>query len=60
MKSLILSVGDEVLSGKTINTNFATISAYFNQIGIDVVKGITIGDNKNKLPISCIKVSWVK
>lgn len=46
MKSLILSVGDEVLCGKTINTNFATISAYFNQIGVDVVKGITIGDNK--------------
>ena len=52
MKSLILSVGDEVLSGKTINTNFATISAYFNQIGIDVVKGITIGDNKTDI-INC-------
>lgn len=49
MKSWILSVGDEVLSGKTINTNFSTISSYFNQIGIDVVKGITIGDNKDDI-----------
>ena len=49
MKSLILSVGDEVLSGKTINTNFSTISSYLSKIGIDVVKGITIGDNKNDI-----------
>lgn len=49
MKSWILSVGDEVLSGKTINTNFSTISSYFNQIGIDVIKGITIGDNKDDI-----------
>lgn len=49
MKSLILSVGDEVLSGKTINTNFSTISSYLSKIGIDVVKGITIGDDKNDI-----------
>ena len=49
MKSWILSVGDEVLSGKTINTNFSTISSYFNQIGVDVVKGITIGDDRNDI-----------
>ena len=49
MKAWILSVGDEVLSGKTINTNFSTISSYFSQIGIDVVKGITIGDDKNDI-----------
>lgn len=49
MKAWILSVGDEVLSGKTVNTNFSTISSYFSQIGIDVVKGITIGDDKNDI-----------
>lgn len=49
MKSWILSVGDEVLSGKTINTNFSTISTYFSQIGVDVVKGITIGDNREDI-----------
>lgn len=49
MKAWILSVGDEVLSGKTINTNFSTISSYFNQIGIDVIKGITIGDNRDDI-----------
>lgn len=49
MKAWIVSVGDEVLCGKTINTNFSTISAYFNQIGIDVIKGITIGDEKQDI-----------
>ena len=37
MKAWILSVGDEVLSGKIVNTNFSDISSYFNQIGIDVI-----------------------
>ena len=54
MKAWILSVGDEVLSGKTINTNFSTISSYFNQIGIDVIKGITIGDNRQDIIDSTI------
>ena len=55
MKAWILSVGDEVLSGKTINTNFSTISSYFNQIGIDVIKGITIGDDRNDIIASTIE-----
>lgn len=46
MKSWILSVGDEVLSGNVINSNYATIASYFNLIGIDVVKGINVGDNR--------------
>ena len=55
MKAWILSVGDEVLSGKTVNTNFSTISSYFSQIGIDVIKGITIGDDKNDITASTIE-----
>ena len=55
MKAWILSVGDEVLSGKTINTNFSTISSYFSQIGIDVTKGITIGDDRDDITTSTIE-----
>ena len=55
MKAWILSVGDEVLSGKIVNTNFSDISSYFNQIGIDVIKGITIGDDKNDIIASTIE-----
>ena len=55
MKAWILSVGDEVLSGKIVNTNFSDISSYFNQIGIDVIKGITIGDDRNDIIASTIE-----
>ena len=49
MKALILSVGNEVLSGKTINTNASFIAIELGKIGIDVVKVVTIGDNKEML-----------
>ena len=48
MKALILSVGNEVLSGKTINTNASFIAIELEKIGVDVVKVVTIGDNKLK------------
>lgn len=49
MKALILSVGNEVLSGKTINTNASFIAIELEKIGVDVVKVVTIGDNKEML-----------
>ena len=49
MKALLLSVGNEVLSGKTINTNASFIAIELEKIGIDVVKVVTIGDNKEIL-----------
>lgn len=49
MKSWIVSVGDEVLSGKVVNTNFAKIAMYFNKIGVEVDKGLTIGDDKQDI-----------
>lgn len=52
MKAWILNVGDEVLSGKVVNTNFSTISIYFSQIGVDVTNGIIIGDNRNDIKVA--------
>lgn len=49
MKSWVLSVGDEVLSGNVINSNHATIASYLDLIGVDVVKGITVGDNRDDI-----------
>ena len=49
MKALILSVGNEVLSGKTINTNASFIAIELEKIGVDVIKVVTIGDNKEML-----------
>ncbi len=45
MKAIILSVGNEVLSGKTINTNHSFISKNIEPLGITTVKGIVVGDD---------------
>lgn len=49
MKAIIINVGDEVLTGKTINTNSSHISYALSKIGIDTKKVIVIGDNKEDL-----------
>ena len=45
MKALILSVGNEVLSGRVINTNTAFLSQQLEKNGIDVTKTIVVGDD---------------
>ena len=49
MKALLLSVGNEVLSGKTINTNASFLAIELEKLGIEVVKVVTIGDEKSIL-----------
>ncbi len=48
MKTAIITVGKEVLTGKTINTNLASISRRLNEIGIDVNRSIVIDDIKEE------------
>jgi nicotinamide-nucleotide amidase len=48
MRTAIITVGKEVLTGKTINTNLATISRKLNEIGIDVNRSIVIDDIKEE------------
>ena len=45
-KAFLLCVGDEVLSGKTINTNASFLSKTLGKIGIDVAKISTVGDSE--------------
>ena len=49
MKVEILCTGDEVLSGKIINSNFAFMSGKLEEVGISVIWGTTVGDNKQDL-----------
>lgn len=41
----IISVGDEVLSGRTINTNSSFLAYELNKLGINISKHLAIGDN---------------
>lgn len=45
MRALILNVGDEVLSGKVVNTNASFLSREFGKLGIDVAKVVCVGDD---------------
>jgi len=48
MKTAIITVGKEVLTGKTVNTNLTTISSKLHEIGIDVNRSFVIDDQKEE------------
>ncbi len=48
MKTAIITVGKEVLTGKTINTNLTSIAERLHQIGIDVNRSFVIDDEKEE------------
>lgn len=49
MKSLLISIGDELLIGQVINTNAAFIARELNSIGIEIHQTLTIGDNPDDI-----------
>lgn len=53
LKCTVLSIGDELLIGQTLNTNVHWISQKMNEIGIDVIHHITLSDDENDI-IQCL------
>ena len=53
MKATILSIGDELLIGQTLNTNVHWISQKMNEIGVDVIHHISLSDDKTDI-INCL------
>lgn len=49
MKTTIISIGNELLNGKTLNSNATYISGALFEIGIPIHRIITIGDNTNEI-----------
>jgi nicotinamide-nucleotide amidase len=45
----ILCTGDEILTGKTINTNYSHIARRLGEVGLDVIWGTTVGDDRASL-----------
>jgi nicotinamide-nucleotide amidase len=42
----IITIGDELLIGQTIDTNSAWIARHLNELGIDVIRRVAVGDNR--------------
>jgi nicotinamide-nucleotide amidase len=49
MRVEILCTGDEILTGKTINTNYSHIARRLGEVGLDVHWGTTVGDDRATL-----------
>ncbi|MFN3669423.1 MAG: competence/damage-inducible protein A [Brevundimonas sp.] len=45
----VLIIGDEVLSGRTQDTNLNTIARFLAALGIDLVEARTVGDRKDQI-----------
>ena len=49
MKLAVLTIGDEILSGYTLNTNAAWIGQQLLKIGVDVNTQLTTSDNRKEI-----------
>ena len=49
MRVEILCTGDEILSGKTINTNYSHMARRLGEVGLTVHWGTTVGDDRQTL-----------
>jgi len=49
MRIEIICTGDEVLTGKIVNTNFSYISQKLEELGLSVRWGTTVGDDRESL-----------
>ena len=49
MRIEILCTGDEILSGKTVNTNYSHIAGRLGEVGLTVMHGTTVGDDHDRL-----------
>ena len=49
MRVEILCTGDEILTGKTVNTNYSHMARRLGEVGLDVIWGTTVGDDRASL-----------
>ncbi len=49
MNSIIVSIGDELLIGQTVNTNATWMGRELNKIGVEVIEVLTISDTEKAI-----------
>lgn len=49
MRIEVICTGDEILTGKTINTNYSHIARRLVDVGLSVSRGLTVGDDRAEL-----------
>jgi len=48
-KAIVVTIGDELLQGFTVDSNSSWISSYLRKLNINVEKKITVGDNAKQI-----------
>jgi len=48
-KAVILTIGDELLIGETFDTNSAWIATRLNEMGIEVIRRLSVGDSRTAI-----------
>lgn len=48
-KAVIITIGNEILSGKTVNTNASYIGKKLGEIGVSTVRSISVGDVRSEI-----------
>lgn len=56
IKATLLSIGDELLIGETINTNVSWMGQKLNEIGVDIAHMVTLSDEESDI-INQIKIA---
>ncbi len=49
IRSVIVAVGDELLLGRTVDTNGAWLAAQLSELGVPVVRKATVGDDRDAI-----------
>ncbi len=49
MKAKIITIGDEILIGQTLNTNAAFMGEKLTEIGVDIAEAVVIGDDEESI-----------
>ncbi len=49
MKAVIITVGNEILKGRTVNTNTAYIGSFLTHMGYDVVRNLVVKDDPEEI-----------
>jgi len=49
MKAVIITVGNEILKGRTVNTNTAHIGSFLTHVGYDVLRNLVVKDDPDEI-----------
>lgn len=49
VRTVLVTVGDELLLGQTVNTNAAWLARELWDLGVEVVRSVTVGDGKDEI-----------